>query len=626
MTSTGVKTGLTIDHFYIEGKLGEGGMGAVYLGQDLTLSRRVAIKFLNRRQLVQEGNQAMREDMERRFIREAQSAAAINHPNLAQIYEANFNSDTWYIAMEYIDGASLFDQLSNGRRFSVDEIVDICRQTVSGLDFAWGKYKIIHRDIKPHNIMLTNENQVKIVDLGLAKPLNADLDDTELPDLTIAGTPIGTPQYMAPEQAAGKNDVNHLADIYALGATLYEISSGEKVFNEKTAPMIYMAQLQKKYRPLRELNNELPDTLARLIESMLEPKLEDRVSSYKDILMVLNECAHTTTRVVENEISKSSTFLCPHCSLELSVGQEYIGNDIECPECQSVFEVPDFRETNSRAQIPHSQDANLGSLKIESTKSIFPANAFILETFSEAETTLLQQEFGIDLKGVENLKRNQCWEFGLVAEILSHQISEFPDPELLHQSKVVIQNGLKHDRKKYYSFVREHFNEFFVLLKELYGLMSKELGYVLGEDDLNIIFSFAKKSRNLLISFREFQDRVLKEPVPLDRLYIDLQRVMTDRVPKPLNRMLRSKRSLPKQDQHLELHGLLCGWVPYCHECLNDIIIYLRANSKQERNSANYELPASLVPPTLNYFSTLAKDLNIGFSTFKSVKANLLKE
>ena len=280
--------GQPISHFRLEKMLGEGGMGAVYLAEDLTLSRRVALKFMHRSLLVQQGNESAREGIENRFIREAKSAAAINHPNLAQIYEANFDSDSWYIAMEYIDGASLYDLLSQGKKFSIEEIVGICSQVVSGLEFAWDNYKIIHRDIKPHNIMLSKNKLVKIVDLGLAKPISSEDTQIEMPDLTCAGAPIGTPQYMAPEQATGQSDVNYLADIFALGATLYEIVTGKKAFSGNTAPMIYMAQIQKKYKPLKEVCAKLPQPLIELIEVMLEPKPEDRFSSYQEIHEKLN--------------------------------------------------------------------------------------------------------------------------------------------------------------------------------------------------------------------------------------------------------------------------------------------------------------------------------------------------
>lgn len=286
MSSIELEPGNTISHFRLEKVLGEGGMGAVYLAEDLTLSRRVAVKFMKRALLAQNVAEAARKGIEQRFIREAKTAAAINHPNLAQIYEANFDSDNWFIAMEFIDGTSLQENLERGRVFKPGEIISITHQVVSGLKHAWDDYQIIHRDIKTANIMLTRGDIVKIVDLGLAKPMSEQ--DEDMPDLTGAGVPIGTPQYMAPEQATGQTDLDFRVDIFALGATIYELCTGKKAFSGKTAPMIYMAQMAKKYEPLTNTRDDLPSAFVKLLDQMLEPKVKDRIGTYDEILAVLD--------------------------------------------------------------------------------------------------------------------------------------------------------------------------------------------------------------------------------------------------------------------------------------------------------------------------------------------------
>jgi len=225
-----LEPGRTISHFRLEKLLGEGGMGAVYLAEDLTLSRRVAIKFMRRSMLATLPNPEIRKKVEQRFIREAKSAASINHPNIAQIYEANFETDHWYIAMEFIDGKPLDEILTKDGPMKAERALDIIAQVSHGLEYSWDSYKIIHRDIKPQNLMLSKRGHIKIVDLGLAKPI-IESGEEEL-ELTGAGVPVGTPYYMAPEQAAG-GTVNHQTDIFALGATVYELLSGKNVFRVK---------------------------------------------------------------------------------------------------------------------------------------------------------------------------------------------------------------------------------------------------------------------------------------------------------------------------------------------------------------------------------------------------------
>ena len=284
-----IEAGRTVSHFRLEKLLGEGGMGDVFLAEDLTLSRQVAIKFMRRSMLASLPNPDARRNIEQRFIREAKSAAAINHPNIAQIYEANFESDNWYIAMEFINGSALDEILKDSGPFSANRIIPVMKQTIIGLKFAWDNYKIIHRDIKPQNLMLTKDEYVKIVDLGLAKPIIESSED-EL-ELTGAGVPVGTPYYMAPEQAIG-GEIDFQADIFALGTTVYELLSGKKCFKGKTPPMIYNKMINKDYEPLTEFG--VDPQLSALIDKMIEPKKIDRISSYDELLkeISLSTVAH----------------------------------------------------------------------------------------------------------------------------------------------------------------------------------------------------------------------------------------------------------------------------------------------------------------------------------------------
>jgi serine/threonine protein kinase len=206
--------GQQIAHYKILEKLGSGGMGTVYKAQDTKLDRFVALKFLP-----QHLNQA--EEEKKRFIHEAKAASALDHPNICTIYEIDETAEgQMFIAMACYDGESLKEKIERGPLL-IGETIDIAMQIAGGLAKAHSK-EIVHRDIKPANILLTEDDQVKIVDFGLAKL-------TGHTQLTKEGTTLGTAAYMSPEQAQGA-DVDHRTDIWALGAVLYEMVTGQQPF------------------------------------------------------------------------------------------------------------------------------------------------------------------------------------------------------------------------------------------------------------------------------------------------------------------------------------------------------------------------------------------------------------
>ncbi len=181
--------GRTILHYKITEKLGEGGMGVVYKAEDTQLRRTVALKFLPRETLDEE-------DVKARLLREAQAAASLDHPNICHVYGIHEEDGETFIAMAYIDGPSLADKIKE-RPLPLEEALSIAAQIAEGLHEAH-EHGVVHRDIKPQNILLTAKGQVKILDFGLAAL-------TGRSKLTKTGTTMGTPAYMAPEQLAGKN-------------------------------------------------------------------------------------------------------------------------------------------------------------------------------------------------------------------------------------------------------------------------------------------------------------------------------------------------------------------------------------------------------------------------------------
>jgi non-specific serine/threonine protein kinase len=213
--------GQTISHYRIAEKLGEGGMGVVYKAEDTQLRRTVALKFLTQQGLSDPETKA-------RLIREAQAAASLDHPNICGVHGFHEEGGQTFIAMAYIDGASLAEKIKQ-RPLALEEACDIAIQIGEGLQEAHDQ-GVVHRDIKPANVMLTRKGRVKITDFGLAYLAGRS-------KLTKSGTTMGTPLYMSPEQALGQA-ADRRSDIWALGVVLYEMIAGKPPFESEYAQAI----------------------------------------------------------------------------------------------------------------------------------------------------------------------------------------------------------------------------------------------------------------------------------------------------------------------------------------------------------------------------------------------------
>jgi len=265
----------TLDGRYaLEAELGRGGMGVVYKARDVQLDRPVALKFLGS---AIDNNEEFRQ----RFVREAQTAARINHPNIIAIYEISPKAGKAYIAMEFVEGGSLQRLLKQRGKLGVREAVNLVSQACSALA-AVHEAGIVHRDIKPDNILIAKGGLVKLMDFGLAK--------SEDNRMTRTGVIMGTPSYMSPEQVLGK-DADARSDIYSMGLVLYECLSGDTVFREGN---VMERQLQEMPPPPSTLVPEVPSALDDLVLRCVQKKPEDRYQSMKEVVQALRTVLQPT--------------------------------------------------------------------------------------------------------------------------------------------------------------------------------------------------------------------------------------------------------------------------------------------------------------------------------------------
>lgn len=266
-----------ISHYKIARKLGSGGMGEVFLAEDARLDRQVALKFIPDTVVNHEKHRY-------RFITEAKAASAINHPNVCTIYEVGeANDGTPFIAMEYIQGKAL----SQIEKCSIMKVIDIGIQIADALDAAFSK-GIVHRDIKPSNICLNERGLVKVLDFGLAKRLEEDVqssnDTTQFQ--TQEGAVLGTPNFMSPEQVMGK-DVDHRTDIFSFGVVLYQLATGQLPFLGASIAETTSKILHIQPTPILRLNNDVPSEMERIILKCLNKEPNNRYQSANDLLVDL---------------------------------------------------------------------------------------------------------------------------------------------------------------------------------------------------------------------------------------------------------------------------------------------------------------------------------------------------
>ncbi|VAW41997.1 Serine/threonine protein kinase, partial [hydrothermal vent metagenome] len=295
--------GKQIDQYQIEALLGEGGMGAVYLAQDVNLARPVALKIMHRQY-------ASQPEFQERFLQEAQASARLNHPNIVAIY--NFSSTQSYltIVMEYVRGLSLgayIKQLAQRRQvMELSESLNIIAQVADALGYAH-RQGVVHRDIKPDNIMITQLEQpsrpdelpirAKVTDFGLAKLLEGGIE-------TQSGTFMGTLPYMSPEQALASASLDGRSDIYSLGVVLYQLATGRLPFDIKTPTDAVMKHMHETPPLPRHIQPGLPMAVQNVIIKALAKQPEDRYQTAESFAAALRRA---TSGLTEKDVTIFAT-------------------------------------------------------------------------------------------------------------------------------------------------------------------------------------------------------------------------------------------------------------------------------------------------------------------------------
>jgi serine/threonine-protein kinase len=306
--------------YRIQRKLGAGGMADVYLAEDQELGRRVAIKILNSRH----GND---DQFIERFRREAKNAAALNHPNIVSIYDRGEAEDTYYIAMEFLDGRTLKELIVSRGAAPVNVAIEYARQILSALRFAH-RHGIVHRDIKPHNVLVDSEGRVKVTDFGIARAGTSQMTET--------GSIVGTAQYLSPEQARG-GEVDPRSDLYSLGVVLYELLTGKTPFEGETPVEIAMKHLSTTPKPPSKLRPDVPPELDMVVLRALAKNPDDRYQSADEMEADLERVARgarvsaatvdTATQVLRRpapaaaEAATAATMIAPPASAATRVAR-----------------------------------------------------------------------------------------------------------------------------------------------------------------------------------------------------------------------------------------------------------------------------------------------------------------
>lgn len=293
--------GETVDHYRILSKLGAGGMGEVFLAEDIRLKRKAAIKFLP-------ADLAADDQRRQRFLREARAASALNHPHVCVVYDVGETADGLpFIAMEFVEGESLDESLQRGP-MDLETTIRIATQVADALDAAHAR-RIVHRDMKPANISVNERGDAKVLDFGLAKRLPPSVDDTGGMSTDIGktheGSVLGTPCYMSPEQALGK-ELDHRSDLFSLGVVMYEMLTGQLPFRGSNFAEMVDEIVHAQPPAIARFNYDVPPELERVTLKCLQKSPDRRYQSARELLVDLKNLGREVNAGGDQALTRSS--------------------------------------------------------------------------------------------------------------------------------------------------------------------------------------------------------------------------------------------------------------------------------------------------------------------------------
>ncbi|MBN1809127.1 MAG: serine/threonine protein kinase [Planctomycetes bacterium] len=261
------KENIRIGGYEIISKVGEGGLGVVYKARQMSMGRTVALKVLHPKW-------ANDDEFKKRFLLEARLVGRLSHQNLIQVYDVGRDRGTLYFSMEFVDGSTVEEMLDMEGPLSIEQALDITTQVLRAVTYIW-RHKIVHRDIKPGNIMVTRAGVAKLGDFGFVKshfdPLLAD-----------EGEVLGTPDYISPEQAMGKDDIDFRSDVYSLGATLYQMVTGKPPFSG-SGSSVMRKHIREDPKDVKQIKRDLPDPVAYIIRKMMSKDPDDRYQNTQEL-------------------------------------------------------------------------------------------------------------------------------------------------------------------------------------------------------------------------------------------------------------------------------------------------------------------------------------------------------